>query len=177
MTTSLSSVKGQMSEPVRVYIERMKAALGAVTDEDLSKSLGISKQAIANWRRREKIPLDIELKMVERFGPDLAHEPLTREFALSRENQIVHATALYIFSYFEKRIGRETSIEEKLALGGIFREVEEQLRSEVRGWGIDEMRPEPFLKTMILHFNRGYFKEIDALFSKALILSDKAIRD
>lgn len=165
-----------MSESIRVYIERMKAALGVVTDEDLSKSLGISKQAIANWRRREKIPLEIELKMVERFGADLAHEPLTREFALARENQIVHATTLYIFSYFENRIGRETTTEEKLALGSIFREVEEYVRKEVRSWGMDEMRPDAFLKTMILHFNRGYFKEIDVAFSKALKLSEKAIR-
>lgn len=165
-----------MSEPVRVYIERMKAALGVVTDEDLSKSLGLSKQAIANWRKREKIPLEIELKMVERFGPGLAHEPLTRQFASARENQIVHAATLHIFSYFERAAGRELSIEDKLALGTIFSEVEEYIREEVRGWGIDEMRAEPFLKTMILHFNRGYFKKIDALFSKALSLPQEAIR-
>jgi Bacteriophage CI repressor helix-turn-helix domain len=46
-----------MDEPVRVFIERAKAEAGVITDEELAKKLGRSKQAIASWRRRGSVPL------------------------------------------------------------------------------------------------------------------------
>lgn len=60
-----------MSEPVRIFIERVKAAAGVRTDDELAKQLGCSKQAIASWRRRGTVPSSAKAAIQDKFGPKL----------------------------------------------------------------------------------------------------------
>ena len=53
---------------VRTYIEYMKSVVGVKTDQELAKYLGLKKQSISNWRRRDSIPESIILKMTNAFG-------------------------------------------------------------------------------------------------------------
>lgn len=61
-----------MIESVRVYIERAKAALNVETDEELAKRIGYSKQAIASWRSRKKIPQKAGIVLSRLLGPEFS---------------------------------------------------------------------------------------------------------
>ncbi|WP_234624768.1 helix-turn-helix domain-containing protein [Agrobacterium vitis] len=138
-----------MVEPVRVYIERVKAALGVTTDEEAAKSLGISKQAIANWRRRGKIPWEVEIRLINAFGPDFAHNEITREVATNRENDVTYAATLYAFSKFEKDLKRNPTLDERISMGHLFREAESIVREKIREIGFEEETSESVLEILI----------------------------
>jgi Bacteriophage CI repressor helix-turn-helix domain len=89
-----------MSEPVRVYIERVKAECGVRTDQELGNLLGYSKQAIANWRRRDSIPAAVERRLITEFGPRFALNPILRRVAEKRMNQITTAVTILFWSKF-----------------------------------------------------------------------------
>ncbi|WP_421590933.1 helix-turn-helix domain-containing protein [Shinella sp. M27] len=156
-----------MSEPVQVYIERVKAALGITTDDELSAKLGKSKQAIANWRKREKVPVEAEIELANMLGPNFAHDDLTREFVFSRENRIVYAATMYCFSHFEQSLERELTLEERLSLGREFQEVESLIRKYVR-LERDEHPDKIILNVMMDWFRRGILPEVSSILSKAI---------
>jgi hypothetical protein len=98
-----------MSEPVRVYIERLKAECSVRTDEELGKLLGYSKQAIANWRRRESIPAALERKIVAELGPRFAINPTLRRLADKRMTIIVSAVVVKFWHEFLASLKDEPS--------------------------------------------------------------------
>jgi transcriptional regulator with XRE-family HTH domain len=84
-----------MDDTVRVLIERAKAAAGVVTDEELGKKLGCSKQAIASWRRRGSVPSSARAKILnmtlEKSLPSISE--LEEALALQKL-QLKHTTAI-----------------------------------------------------------------------------------
>lgn len=166
MTTMPIGVKCEMSEPVRVYIERMKAALGVTTDAEAADALGISKQAIANWRRREKIPLEVELRLVAAYGPELAHDELTREVALSKEDRVVFSATIYTYSKYEDDSGRPMDLEEWLTLGSTFKEVEKAIRKTVREIGFEQESSETMLSMLIELIDNNGLKQLNSALTK-----------
>lgn len=121
-----------MTEPVRVYIERVKAAFGVVTDEDLAFRLGLSKQAIANWRKRDKIPMNIQLQIAQIFGDDLSFSEKASKLGKFREDEIVYAAAIYAFERNFKILGREPTLRERLSFGFFFDDVEKEIRTYLK---------------------------------------------
>ena len=120
-----------MSEPVRVYIERLKAALNVSTDEALAQELGYSKQAIANWRRRGKVPIDAELRITDRYGADLARTPALRNVSTLQEDEIVYGAALLAFEEISAEFDELPSPQRELLKGRVFREIEEFFRKRL----------------------------------------------
>jgi hypothetical protein len=161
----LSSV---MSEPVRVYIERVKAALGVTTDEEMGNRLGLSKQTIASWRRRNKIPLEVEARLVSAFGPDFAYSDLTKEITTLRENEVVFASALYAYSRFERRLDRRLTLSERVSLGYLFKEVEKLLRAKVRQIGFEFENSESLLEILIALIDAGKIESLEETLERSL---------
>lgn len=130
-----------MSEPVRVYIERLKAHIGATTDDELAKSLGYSKQAIANWRRRGKVPIDAELKISQQFGAQLARTPELRNIATIKEDEIVYGAALLAMAEMGPDVEQLPSPQRELTKGRVFRELEGFLRQRLQARNVDYADP------------------------------------
>lgn len=100
----------EFDEPVRVYIERLKEELFVRTDEALAEEIGYSKQAIANWRRRENIPAKAEAAIIERLGPTFALDQQQRTAARRREKSLIFACSMPIFDRWAKMLdGRYTA--------------------------------------------------------------------
>ena len=118
----------RMSESVRAYIERMKAALRVKTDEELGKRLGYSKQAIANWRRRGRVPAETERELVDAFGVGFAVDQWLKHYSSRREDETVYASTLYAFERFIRSLEVAPTIELRRSLGYIFPEIEFAIR-------------------------------------------------
>ncbi|MEM0900305.1 MAG: helix-turn-helix domain-containing protein [Pseudomonadota bacterium] len=52
------------------FLDAAKAALSLKTDEDLAKATGVSRQAVANWRSRGKVPAAAQTQLRENYGFD-----------------------------------------------------------------------------------------------------------
>jgi hypothetical protein len=70
-------------------VEALKREVGAATDSELASLLGIQRSAVAQWRRRSKVPEKARLKVKFLVGANL-HEKMARERAehLSAETLI-----------------------------------------------------------------------------------------
>ena len=124
-------------EDIRVYIERLKVALGVRSDEQLGVKLGVSKQTIASWRRRGKLPLDAETRIVDAFGPGLAYSSALRHIAGLREDETVYAVALMAYEQFIGSLDAPPDLRMRRALGYLFPKVVETVRREVRNSGFE----------------------------------------
>lgn len=121
-----------MAESARVYIERMKSAFGVVTDEALAAKLDLSKQAVANWRRRGRVPDAIQVQLVNIFGPDMAADKVNEMLADAREDDIAYAAAMYAYERANKNHTAPLSLKERLHQGLTFRSVEDAIRDYLR---------------------------------------------
>ena len=152
-----------MEEPIRVYIERLKAALGVTTDEEAASKLGISKQAIANWRRRGSVPLEVEIRLVNSFGPDFARSEIARDVSVLRENEVVYATTLHVYFKIAERPGGKPTFEELRSLGYIFKEIEGSIRSIVREVSFENENSVTLLEIMIALVDAGKIPAVSDL--------------
>jgi Bacteriophage CI repressor helix-turn-helix domain len=117
-----------MDEPVRVYIERLKAEYRVRTDEELGALLGYSKQAIANWRRRGVIPASVERKLVATIGPRFAVNPALRKLAERRMNAIASACSIMFWHWFISSLKHRPSATTMLSIAA----AEESIRAVAR---------------------------------------------
>lgn len=121
----------------RIYIERMKNALGARTDEALATKLGYSKQAISSWRTRDTIPDDVARKMCDAFGPDFATDAISYNLAMAREDEVVYAVALHIAATLLSKEKQKTP-ELLRSWGNIFPALAQAVRTELRQIGFEQ---------------------------------------
>lgn len=56
--------------PVSRFIDELKLAVMASSDEELARGLGVGKSTIASWRRRGTIPKAVEVRCREQHGVD-----------------------------------------------------------------------------------------------------------
>lgn len=121
-----------MEEPVRVFIERAKAALSIDTDEQLASELGYSKQTIANWRRRGAVPTKARELIAHIAGPEFALNEWRQMSLEGREKTILYACLANVFSRLLEEYGTKLTPENLAKLGPAFSNLETGLLSHIR---------------------------------------------
>lgn len=116
-----------MSEAVRVYIERVKAALTVTTDEELAEKIGYSKQAITNWRRRNGIPHKAELRIVGILGDDFVIRQPSATTGRAKWDDLAHGLAVFAIDQYITHWPRPLSYPYVRAIGRRFDELEDQI--------------------------------------------------
>jgi transcriptional regulator with XRE-family HTH domain len=155
-----------MNENIRVYIEKAKAALGVRTDEELASKFGYSKQAVAAWRRRAKIPTEVELQLIDAFGTDLAFSNTFKHAYDRREYETVNAASLY---YFEKLIERHISnptLSQRISMGYLLPRVQDEITKIVRDIGFEQETSRTMLDILINLIDSGRIMELRDLHEK-----------
>lgn len=79
---------------VSLYIQRLKAHFAVRTDEELAGILKMSKQNLANWRRRGTVPDKLTARMYNEYGlfwQELVENPATETIA-----NAVHGAAIQV---------------------------------------------------------------------------------
>ena len=150
-------------EPTRIYIERMKSALNVVTDEELGKKLGYSKQAIANWRRRDTVPKEISYRMADAFGPQFAVEDAHRDRLELREREVVHAVALYAYERALRDLGRPPSLHDRRDFGSVFPMLVSAVRKEVLSVGFEGEDALTMIELLTVLVDRKALKTVEAV--------------
>ncbi len=121
-----------MEEPVRVFIERAKAALSIETDEQLASELGYSKQTIANWRRRGSVPEKARALIAHVAGPEFALNEW-RQLALEqREKTILYACLANVYSRLLEDHKADLTPENLAKLGPAFNNLETGILGHIR---------------------------------------------
>lgn len=154
-------------ESARIYIERMKDALNVRTDEELGGKLGYSKQAIANWRRRDVIPKEISSRMADAFGAQLATEDSQRFVLEVRESEVIHAIALFVYERCLRELGRSPTIYDRRELGYLFPRLVHAVGSEVRKIGFEGENALSMIDMLMILVERKALKEVEAVLRKA----------
>jgi hypothetical protein len=121
-----------MNEHVRVFIERLKAALLIETDEELASRIGYSKQAIANWRRRGAVPNKARTKIAQLAGPEFAADEWEQLRHVQREKAILYACLPRIFARLTSTYPQPLAAHDFAKLGMQFNDLEEGLLSHIR---------------------------------------------
>lgn len=106
---------GEIAGEVSVYIQRLKAHFRVRTDEQLAAHLGMSKQNIANWRRRGAVPEKVSIRLFKQTG--ILSQAFFENFESVAEGNIVHASVLYSAAAWLKAISRTPTPDEWLLLG------------------------------------------------------------
>lgn len=154
-------------EPARIYIERMKDALKVRTDEELGGKLGYSKQAIANWRRRDTIPREISDRMAGAFGPHFATEDSQRFILEMRESEVVHAVALFAYERCLNEIGRAPTTHDRRTLGYLFPSLVYSVRNELRNIGFEGENALSMIDILTALVERKGLKDVEEVLRKA----------
>lgn len=132
----------EFDESIRVYIERLKDELHVRTDEELAEEIGYSKQAIANWRRRESIPAKAQAMIIERLGPTFALDQYQRAAAERRERTLIFACSMPIFERWAKMLEDRYTAKNLLILDSKYPDavliIKDHIRERVRTGQSDE---------------------------------------
>jgi transcriptional regulator with XRE-family HTH domain len=80
------------------YIVSLKRITASKTDADLADKIGVARQTVTSWRRRGSIPLSVELKIADIYGPDAAFSPEFRYAVSAREERAISCFFLMIFA-------------------------------------------------------------------------------
>ena len=104
---------------VLIYIHRLKEFFDVKRDDELSEKLGLSKQAISNWRARGKVPLKFQQSMLDRHGFgyvewSVAYSPLLSD--------VTYAVSVYCCHQCLKKAG-EADAKTWRNIGQVFPEV------------------------------------------------------
>lgn len=89
-----------MKKPIDLYIDNLKRLAGVKSDTELARSLALSKQAIAAWRRRESVPLVQQRILTALYGPEAAFDEDIGYTATMRERVAVMSAFLRIFDQY-----------------------------------------------------------------------------
>lgn len=154
-------------EPARIYIERMKDALKVRTDEELGGKLGYSKQAIANWRRRDVIPRDISERMADAFGAHFATEDSHRAVLEIRESEVAYAVSLCAYERCLHELGGTPTVHDRRVLGYLFPRLVYAVRSELRSIGFEGENVLSMIELLTALVERKGLKEVEEVLRKA----------
>lgn len=89
-----------MKKPIDLYIENLKRLAGAKSDSELARSLSLSKQAIAAWRRRGAVPLAQQQILAALYGPEAAFDEEIGYTASLRERVAIMAAFLRLYDRY-----------------------------------------------------------------------------
>lgn len=82
------------AQVVSEFINQLKAALWATSDEELAAKLGIGKSTIASWRRRGSVPDKIQREIYFQYNVDYCLIETGKPCILEQSNRLF-GTALY----------------------------------------------------------------------------------
>lgn len=162
-------------EPARIFIERMKVALGVRTDEELSRKLGYSKQAVANWRKRDTIPTDISEKMSDAFGPEFAANEDQKHLLEMRESEVVHAVALFAYERCLKDIGRDQTPHDRRSFGYLFPSLIRAVRTALRNVGFEQENSLSMIELLTALVARKALPEVEEILVRAPTKADDGV--
>lgn len=110
MSTENSSVR------VLIYIQRLKSYFGVKRDDELADKIGLSKQAISNWRTRNKVPLKFQQEMLDTRGIAYADWDYTH---LPEISDISYSIGIYCCYKFLSERGKLSDVSWR-SLGQVF---------------------------------------------------------
>lgn len=154
-----------MSEAVRVYIERVKDALSVTTDEELGVKIGYSKQAIANWRRRDGVPHKAELRIVGILGDDFAIRTPNLVTNRVKWDDITHGLAILAVEQYTSHWPRPLTYEHARAIGWRFEELEDRLRNLLTAYSARAETPDQVVEALVAMIEDRRDSGIDEILS------------
>jgi len=86
-----------MTKRIDVYINTLKRLTETKTDTALAASLGLAKQTISSWRRRETVPLAQQYELVDQYGSEAAFSNEVNFVATQREKQVIMHVFLSLY--------------------------------------------------------------------------------
>jgi Bacteriophage CI repressor helix-turn-helix domain len=89
---------GDLLMNISNYITKLKTFAKVSTDAELADKLQVARQTVTSWRRRGSVPLSVELKIIDRYGPNAAFSPEFKYASTTREERVLLAFFLLIFS-------------------------------------------------------------------------------
>lgn len=137
MTTFCVPVNGLlMKKPIDLYIENLKRLAGANSDTELAKSLALSKQAIAAWRRRESVPLAQQRILTALYGPEAAFDEDIGYVATQRERVSILSAFLRLFDRYRPILDPSENKEAYETWADVLLAFEDEMKHIVRqgGW-------------------------------------------
>lgn len=163
-----------MSEAVRVYIERVKAALGVTTDEQLAMALGYSKQAISSWRKRDQIPRKAEYRIVDLLGGKFAYGRPPRKPGADWRDEVVRGLAVFAVEAYTAHLPRPLALLHVRAIGRRMAQLEAHIRKAMISY--DAYNEDEVLAIMMRMIERRLDANIDhtlAPFEEDGVLKDE----
>lgn len=97
------STKLPMNKRIDTYIETLKRLTNTTSDTALASELGVAKQTISSWRRRESVPLSQQYELIDKYGPEAAFNNEVNFVATQREKQVVLHVFLAVYDAFKAR--------------------------------------------------------------------------
>ena len=162
-------------EPARIYIERMKVALSVRTDDELSRKLGYSKQAVANWRKRDTIPVEVSEKMSDAFGPDFALNENQKYLLEMRESEVVYAVALFAYERCLNDLGRNQTTHDRRSFGYLFPSLIQAVRTALRSVGFEQETSLSMIEVLTLLVARKALPEVEEVLVRAPMKADDEV--
>lgn len=89
-----------MASAIDEYIETLKRLTKTETDSELAAWLGKAKQTVSSWRRRGKVPYELQYELADRFGPEAALYKEVKYATTSRERQAIVTVWLKLFDRY-----------------------------------------------------------------------------
>jgi transcriptional regulator with XRE-family HTH domain len=153
-------MSSQFSGSVALYVQRLKSHFAVRTDEELAAELGISKQAIANWRRRGAVPLKVQQDFHDRYGIRYQAFDLEMDEA---EGDIVYAVSLYAYEKLRSRYPDELAPGQQRLLSRAFIRIKEVVRDRVKRNLPAFSHPEVLIRLLNEEVAHGRFDELTAV--------------
>jgi hypothetical protein len=146
-----------LSANVELYIQALKSHFGVRTDEELAGKVGLSKQAIANWRSRGRVPLRFQQRMLDEQG--IRYSDWDYQFE-SPDGDIIYAVAFYAA---QKLLGDQTSPDRLRTVGQVFPQIVKAVTKRLKGISTQEGSAESVIELLTTYVDSGRFEEIEQL--------------
>ncbi|GGA82408.1 hypothetical protein GCM10011491_07270 [Brucella endophytica] len=92
-----------MTKRIDVYISTLKRLTRTETDTALASALGVAKQTISSWRRRETVPWRLQYELIDKYGPEAAFNNEINYVATQREKQVILHVFLALYDIHKDR--------------------------------------------------------------------------
>ncbi|WP_159585854.1 helix-turn-helix domain-containing protein [Chelativorans xinjiangense] len=148
---------------VALYIQRLKMAFDVKRDDELAEKLGLSKQAVSNWRSRGRVPLRVQQHMLDQHG--IRYTDWNLEFDATK-GDIVYAVALYAYERYLSQRDRPLDARTRRAIGQVFPVLRDAIAKRLEGIAATAGSAETMISLLTSYLDNGRFTEVDELLSR-----------
>lgn len=153
----------RVSAAVQLYVSGLKSHFRVKTDEELASKLGLSKQAIANWRSRGKIPLKFQAKMLDEYGILYSDWDIT--YAMP-EGDVIYAVSLYVYERIIRDLEHPIGVETRRTIGQAFPQILRLVAARLKGIGAKGSSADTLISLSLAYVDSGQFGELEQLISE-----------